>query len=185
MLERWLRDKDGLTSDPMGVANAHHLVSVSVGPVPDTWRQAKRRGALSITVGMAARSDVARHRLGHMCAPTKVEIDSGGRMHMHLPRGPDWLDHDGMLVVRIDVKSSSVFGSGVQKQFKIWWHRSFLRRVDMEAREERLCLSPWPDGPTDVLELDVAKAWIGGLHKDLQDHREVPAKFRLVAIFAD
>merc|ERR1711920_507614 len=54
-------------------------------------------------------------------------------------------------------------------KMSVWWHHAFLRRKRS----------------TSEMILDISKAWIHGLSKDVQEDKIVPKDFRLTAIFTD
>jgi len=191
MLERWLHHKDaGLTSNPMGDAEPHRLRALRFGPLPtafwasespSTGARSAERGML-VRVGLASRIDVQHGRVTFTYPDVYGKVDDSGRVEAAMPAdGPIWRENDGLLRIEVLRPSSASCGVGIvrkrpKKKLELWWHHSFLQR--REANGDAA------DG-VEVLVVDVPKAWIGGLHKDMEKHKKTPADFTLTAIFDD
>jgi len=190
MLERWLRHKEeGLNSNPMGPCRPHRLRSVRLGPLnwskvdtlSDLAGQCTGSGGnlVTIRIGMACREDVTRQRLTYEYPTLQVELDEDCIIEADVPAGgPTWEEMDGLLVVMIARPHPAWLGKDTKrKKLRVWWHHSFLHRVA-------------PNGggtgsSPPLLKVDVPKAWVSGLHKDLDKHRKAPENFKFSATFED
>mmetsp|Transcript_42319 Transcript_42319/g.106664 ORF Transcript_42319/g.106664 Transcript_42319/m.106664 type:complete len:587 (-) Transcript_42319:42-1802(-) len=196
MLERWLRLKEeGLNSNPMGPSRPHRLRSVRLGPL--SWSKNETLADLagncaysagntvSMRIGLACRDDVQRQRLTYEYPGVSVEPGEDGMIEVEVPAdGPTWEEMDGLLVVSIFRPSAVWLGKKdtQRKRLRVWWHHSFLHRVAPGISAG----SPSSiSGSTPLLRIDVPKAWVSGLHKDLDKHRKAPEHFKFSATFED
>jgi len=183
MLERWLRHRDeGLCSNPMGPADPHRLRSVRFGPVRSVFWASETPGSggggLIVRVGLASRADVQQGRVTFQYPDRTATVDAAGMVEVLLPdNGPTWCEKDGLLLIQVSRSLPNVWGrKAAKKKVDLWWHHSFLQRRQVDAPGGRA---------VEVLAVDVPKAWVGGLHKDMDKHKKAPADFSLSATFDD
>jgi len=86
-----------------------------------------------------------------------------------LPPGvPAWKEHEGLLLIRLRFQDAACAVQADTLRLKVWWHHAFLRQaLDSD------------------LVLEVSKAWIDGLQRDMVRNRLTPANFTVTAIFED
>jgi hypothetical protein len=184
MLERWQRmGAAGLSSDPMGTVVPHRLCSIRFGPIclrPPGEKAACDKHPIAVRVGLATRAAVAAHTVSWWHHHTATPIDSSDEVEIAIPStAPIWNERDGMLLLhmRPDVRAGArALGCSSSRhgwtKLRVWWHQSYLHAgcEDSQGKPQRLVLQ-------------VQKAWIDGVHRDLEDHEIVPINFMITATF--
>lgn len=175
-LERFLRrGEKSLLCSPIGFkcSGRHRLRYVRLGPLD--------AAGMTLRVGLAVREDAAEGRSTYVFEQEACEDDMDSDMvKLDFEASkivPDWTAPEGVLKIWIPVHDAGASGGcskmpslcrHKQKQFRrieVWWHYAFLLKHG------------------DVLALEVTKAFVGGLQRDMEKHRIVPEDFRVVAVF--
>lgn len=200
MLERYLRHgQRRLLCSPIGAPGGYRyrLRSLQLGPFAhEAHAKADRR---RLRLELATRQEAAAGRLGHhVVKDAYVDPEGGGMLRLDLdavdqalkqasagptpaplPAAPTWTELEGLLAVWIPVVEQGASGAPSLgscmrpatrprwKRISVWWNYAYLHR----------------SGGT--LALQVSKAFINGLQKDMGASMLVPEDFRVVAEFVD
>jgi len=183
MLERWQRMATlGLRGDPMGAVVPHRLHSVRFGPIclrSCGEKPGVHKHSIAVRVGLATRAAVAKHTVSWWHNHTATLMDSSEVVEIAMPAtAPVWNEHDGLLIlhIRLNVQAPQrPFGCSKSrntwKKLRVWWRQAYLAACPDDLKERRRFV------------LEVHKAWIDGVHRDLEDHEIVPVDFKIAATF--
>jgi len=161
MYERWRTlGQKGLTSNPMKAPGPYQLLVVRLGPL---HRDGTPGDEICVRIGLSTRDEACVGSVGFWYDDFQGQRDSKDEIEVFLAiHGPQWADIEGLMTVRIS-------GPRGQIKLKAWWNRAFL----------------FKDLSFGLLVMDISKAWVDGLQKDMSRHQVVPENFRLKATFRE